>query len=69
MIVTMSEDEDPAEEGQIEYLIASLGQDRAKVPRGMDPTYFQVGLKNAQGCAFDLDSIQVFGESVRRKKA
>lgn len=69
MIVTMSEDEDPAEEGRIEYLIASLGQDRAKVPRGMDPTYFQVGLKNAQGCAFDLDSIQVFGESVRRKKA
>ncbi len=68
MIVTMSEDEDPAEEDRVEYLISSLGQDRAKVPRGMDPSYFQVGLKNAQGCAFDLDSIQVFGEAVKRRK-
>ena len=68
MIVTMSEDEDPAEEGRIECLLASLSQDRAKVPRGMNPTYFQVGLKNAQGCAFDLDSIQVFGETPRSRK-
>jgi hypothetical protein len=69
MIVTIAEDEEGAEEGRVEYLFPTLGIDRAKVPRGMDPTYLQIGIKNDQGVSFDLDSIEVFGEILGKRKS
>ena len=68
MIVTMSEDEDDEVTRPVEYLVRTLGQDRAKVPRGMKPTYFQVGVKNLEGADFDLDSIQIFAEAISSRR-
>ncbi len=68
MTVTITADEDTAKEVSVDYLLEDLGQDRAKVPRGMDPVYLQVGLKNSNGADFDIDSIQILGEGLKRKR-
>jgi hypothetical protein len=68
MEVVIAADEGTAQEFVAEYLLTTLGQDRAKVPRGLKPVYLQVGVKNVAGSSFDLDALQVYGEPMKRKK-
>ena len=68
MNVTISADEGTDALFEEDYLIATLGQDRATVPRGLLPIYLQVGASNIAGCGFDIDAIQIYGEQIKRKK-
>ena len=68
MLVTLSENEDSPNNAKVDYLLETLGIDRAKVPRGMKPDYLQVGVKNVSGCDFDLDSMEIYVEGLSRKK-
>jgi hypothetical protein len=68
MRVTLIGDEEEESREEADYLIAKLGQDRVVTPRGLDPVYLQIALENSQGGDFDLDSIQVFGEALKRRK-
>jgi hypothetical protein len=44
------------------------GQRRAKLPRGTKPGYIKFNVENINGGELDIDSIQVYGEPVKRKK-
>jgi hypothetical protein len=66
--VILTGDEGTDEEVSLEYLLSTLGQDRAKVPRGLKPVYLKIGVKNIDGSDFHLDALQVFGTPTRRKK-
>jgi hypothetical protein len=68
MLVTLSENEDTPNNAKVDYLLETLGIDRAKVPRGMKPDYLQVGIKNVSGSDFDLDGMEIDAESLTRKK-
>lgn len=68
MLVTLSENEDTPNNAKMNYLLETLGLDRAKVPRGMKPDYLQVGIKNVSGADFDLDSMEIYAEGLTRKK-
>lgn len=68
MLVTLSENEDMPNDAKVNYLLETLGIDRAKVPRGMKPDYLQVGIKNVSGADFDLDSMEIYAEGLARKK-
>jgi len=68
MLVTLSENEDTPNNAKVDYLLETLGLDRAKVPRGMKPDYLQVGIKNVAGSDFDLDSMEIYAEGLTRKK-
>jgi hypothetical protein len=68
MLVTLSENEDDPNNAEVNYLLETLGLDRAKVPRGMKPDYLQVGIKNVSGADFDLDSMEIYAEGLTRKK-
>jgi len=46
----------------------SGGQRRAKMPRGTKPGYIKFDVENIGGGELDIDSIQVYGEPVKRKK-
>jgi hypothetical protein len=66
--VILTGDEGTDEEVNLEYLLSTLSQDRAKVPRGLKPVYLKIGVKNIDGADFHLDSLQVFGTPTKRKK-
>jgi hypothetical protein len=66
--VTLTGDEEEEDRDEADYLLSNLGQDRVVTPRGMDPVYLQIAVENSQGGDFDLDSIQVFGEQLKRRK-
>jgi hypothetical protein len=68
MRVTLIGDEEEDSREEADYLLSKLGQDRVVTPRGLDPVYLQVAIENSQGGDFDLDSIQVFGEGLKRRK-
>jgi len=68
MRITLIGDEEEESREEADYLISKLGQDRVVTPRGLDPVYLQIAIENAQGGDFDLDSIQVFGEGLKRRK-
>jgi hypothetical protein len=68
MLVTLSENEDTPNNAKVDYLLETLGLDRAKVPRGMKPDYLQIGIKNVSGADFDLDSMEIYAEGLSRKK-
>ena len=68
MRVTLIGDEEEESREEADYLISKLGEDRVVTPRGMDPVYLQIAVENSQGGDFDLDSIQVFGEGLKRRK-
>jgi hypothetical protein len=67
MRVTLIGDEEEESREEADYLISKLGEDRVVTPRGMDPVYLQIAVENSQGGDFDLDSIQVFGEGLKRR--
>jgi hypothetical protein len=67
MLVTLSENEDTPNNAKVNYLLETLGIDRAKVPRGMKPDYLQIGIKNVSGADFDLDSVEILPRLTRRK--
>lgn len=68
ILVTLSENEDQVRNSKVSYLMETLGVDRAKVPRGMNPDYLQIGIKNVSGCDFDLDNMEIYVEGLTRKK-
>lgn len=68
MRVRLIGDEEEESREEADYLISKLGQDRIVTPRGLDPVYLQIAIENSQGGDFDLDSIQVFGEALKRRK-
>jgi hypothetical protein len=68
VVVTLTQDEGTPKEVSANYVLETLGTDRVKVPRGFQPTYFQVGIKNKNGSDFDIDGIQIIPESIRRKQ-
>ncbi len=68
MRVALIGDEKEESREEADYLLSQLGQDRIVTPRGMDPVYLQIAISNSQGGDFDFDSIQVFGEALKRRK-
>ena len=68
MRVALIGDEEEECREEADYLLSKLGQDRIVTPRGMEPHYFQIAVENSQGGDFDLDSIQVFEEALKRRK-
>ncbi len=68
MQISLSADEGTPNYHTLSYLLSTLNQGRVKVPRGLKPVYLQIGIKNLNGEGFDLDSLQVEGEPIQRKK-
>jgi hypothetical protein len=68
MALTVQADEDTEKEVNIAYMLETLNLDRAKIPRGLQPTYFSLKLENKNGSDFDIDEIQVWGEVLGRGK-
>jgi hypothetical protein len=68
MRVYLSEDEGAERHQESEFLLRNLSQDRITVPRGMKPNYFKIALENVAGADFDLDSLQLFGEKLSRRR-
>lgn len=66
MALTVMADEDTEKEVKIAYMLETLNLDRAKIPRGIQPTYFSLKLENRNGSDFDIDEIQVWGEGIKR---
>lgn len=66
MAMTFQADEDTEKEVNIPYMLKTLNLDRAKIPRGIKPTYFSLKLENKNGSDFDIDEIQVWGEIIGR---
>jgi len=69
MALVITSDEDTEKEVTVPYLLETLYEARAKIPRGIDPIYFSLELKNKNGSDFDIDEIQVYGEGHARKKS
>jgi len=58
-------DEDTENEVTVSYLLANLNEERVKLPRGLEPTYMQIGFENVDGADFEIDSIQVYAQKMR----
>ena len=69
MAVELSADENTEKEVNFSDMLETLNQGRVKIPRGIDPSaYYSLTLKNKNGSDFDIDEIQIYGESSSRKK-
>jgi hypothetical protein len=68
MRVYLSEDEGAEIQQEVEFLLPSLSREKITVPRGMKPNYFKIALENVAGADFDLDSLQLFGEKLSRRR-
>lgn len=66
MALTIEADEDTEKEVKIAYMLETLNLDRAKIPRGIKPTYFSLSLENKNGSDFDIDAIQIYAERLSR---
>jgi len=58
-------DEDTENEVTVSYLLSNLNEERVKLPRGLEPTYMQIGFENVDGADFEIDSIQVYAQKMR----
>jgi len=58
-------DEDTENEVTVSYLLANLNEERVKLPRGLEPTYMQIGFENVDGADFEIDYIQVYAQKMR----
>ncbi len=68
MQISIAADEGTASNFAMNFLLATLKNDRVKVPRGLKPIFLQIGFSNVSGSSFDIDSLQVTGEKIQRKK-
>jgi hypothetical protein len=68
MRVSLSVDEGADAYQDADYLLTTLDQCRVGVPRGLKPVYLQIGLANESGSDFEIDQVQILGETLKRKK-
>ena len=67
LVLYVDEDEDNPVSRSTEIASDEIREERIKVPRGLKGRYYTIELKNVSGSGFDIDSVSLLVESIRRK--
>jgi hypothetical protein len=68
LVLLVDEDEDhPAECDPTQIVGQKIHEERVKSPRGLRGRYYTLELKNLSGADFDLDSLSLVVDAIRRK--
>ena len=65
--ILVDEDDTTAIEKQTSIVNDEIREERIKPPRGLRGRYYTMELKNFGGADFDIDSLSILVESIRRK--
>ena len=67
LVIYVDEDEDNPVSRSTEIASDEIREERIKIPRGLKGRYYTIELKNVSGSDFNIDSLSLLVESIRRK--
>lgn len=67
LVVLVDEDASTVIEKQTNIVSDEIREERIKLPRGLRGRFYTMELKNLSGAGFDIDSLNLLVESIRRK--